>query len=172
MTESLQSSQKSNLLQVAIITSAHGIKGEVKIFLQTEFANFKRYKKFFDKNGEVIDIASKRFVKGEAAVIKLSGVTDRNGAEMLKKTEIFIDKGDLEKSEEGEFYSYELIGLKVFENEKEVGEVVGVLDHGGGELLSLKFLNSKVEEFLFNGHVFPEIDLQKGRMVLVRPEMV
>ncbi len=55
-------------------------------------------------------------------VLKFEGVEDINRAELLRNLYVEVEEGDLPPTEEGEFYVYQLLGLKVI---GEDGEVVG-----------------------------------------------
>lgn len=63
-----------------------------------------------------------RLLKKGMVVLKLEGVEDINRAELLRNLYVEVKEEDLPPTEEGEFYVYQLVGLRVL---KENGEVVG-----------------------------------------------
>ena len=95
---------------VGVITGAHGIRGEVKLrsFTATPDA-LARYAPLTTATGGTIEIAKLRPQKdGFIAVLK--GVTDRNAAEALKGTELFVPRDRLPAPGAGEVYVADLIG--------------------------------------------------------------
>ena len=73
--------------QVGIISSAHGIKGEAKVYPTTDDpARFKKLKKvLLDTGGEEkeVEIESVKFFK-QFVILKFKGIDDRNEIERLR----------------------------------------------------------------------------------------
>lgn len=119
-------------VEIGVITSASGIKGEVKVKSYAEDPS--RFKKIKDialsLKGHVADhkIESAR-AQGGMVVLKLEGVDTRDDAEKLRGAEIFMDSDDLEELPEGEHYIRDLIGLTVVDDEsgKMLGKVKDIL---------------------------------------------
>ena len=113
-------------VEIGVITSAVGLKGEVKVKSYAEDpSRFKKVKNIALKlKNKVTDqkIESAR-ISGGMAVIKLEGVNDRDSAELLRSAEIFMDSDDLEPLPEGQHYIRDLIGLTV--KDAESGETLG-----------------------------------------------
>lgn len=112
----------------------HGIKGEVKVKVHTDF-------KSFEKGNEVI-INNKNYVietsrsQNELLLVKFELINNRNDADLIKGLEIFTkDGGELL---EGEYHLTDLIGLVVYEDDNLIGEVTDVLDVPQGHVLVLK----------------------------------
>ncbi len=119
-------SKLSNPIQMAVIGAAHGIKGElrVKTFTGDPMA-LGDYGPLSDKDGRSFEIAAIRPAK-EVVVVRFKGVSDRNAAEALAGTELFIDRSMLpDDTDEGEFYHADLIGLSV---KDETGTLIGTGD--------------------------------------------
>src|SRR5687767_9090093 len=93
-----------DMVLVGLITSAHGIKGEVKLRSFTADPEaIAAYSPLETANGEKIAIAKLRAQKdGFIAILK--GVTDRNRAEALRGTELFVPRVRLPEPDEGEVY--------------------------------------------------------------------
>ena len=115
-------------VEIGVVTSAVGLKGEVKVKSYAEDpSRFKKVKDVALKlKGKVTDhkIESAR-ISGGMVVIKLEGVNDRDSAELLRSAEIFMDSDDLEPLPEGEHYIRDLIGLTIVD--AETGETLGKL---------------------------------------------
>ena len=84
-----------DLLQVGIITSTHGIKGEVKVFPTTDDVNrFKKLKHVvLDTNKEKIEleIEQVKFFK-QYAILKFKGIDDINDIEKYKKMSLYVTR--------------------------------------------------------------------------------
>lgn len=157
-------SKLSNPIQMAVIGAAHGIKGElrVKTFTGDPMA-LGDYGPLYDRNGRAFKIAAIRPAK-EVVVIRFKNVSDRNQAEALAGTELFIDRAMLpEDMDDGEFYHADLVGLAVRdETEAPIGRVTAVLNFGGGDLLELALAAKRGVLIPFTQAAVPEIDVAGG----------
>ena len=116
------------LLKVGVITSTHGIRGEVKVFPTTDDAKrFKKLKNVILDNGkEKIDmeIASVRFFKN-MVILKFKGIDDINDVEKYKKAELYVTRENAVPLKKDEYFIADLIGVEVTSDE---GEALGVID--------------------------------------------
>jgi 16S rRNA processing protein RimM len=127
------------MVLVGTITGAHGIRGEVKLRSFTEDPQaIAAYSPLETAKGAKIAIAKLRPHKdGFIAILK--GVTDRNAAEALRGTELFVPRERLPEPEEDEVYVHDLIGLAVhLPDGSLLGEIVDVADYGAGDLIDVK----------------------------------
>lgn len=117
-----------DLLKVGVITSTHGIRGEVKVFPTTDDAKrFKKLKNVILDNGkEKIDmeIASVRFFKN-MVILKFKGIDDINDVEKYKKAELYVTRENAVPLKKDEYFIADLIGVEVTSDE---GEALGVID--------------------------------------------
>ena len=117
-----------DLLKVGVITSTHGIRGEVKVFPTTDDAKrFKKLKNVILDNGkEKIDmeIASVRFFKN-MVILKFKGIDDINDVEKYKKAELYVTRENAVPLKKDEYFIADLIGVEVPSDE---GEALGVID--------------------------------------------
>jgi 16S rRNA processing protein RimM len=107
-------------------------------------------------------------VTAKGVVARIEGVSDRNGAEALKGAPLYIERERLPATEEGEFYHADLIGLAAVDDEgRPVGEVVGVYNHGAGDLIEVRLAESgKTELVAFTDAFVPAVDLAARRLVV------
>jgi len=114
-------------LRVGVVTSPHGVHGEVKVFPTTDDVNrFKLLKKVYISGtdlGEVFTVKSVKFFKN-LVILSFEEVTDRNNAEKLAKKDILIDRKDAVPLGEDEYFICDIIGFKVI---SDTGEELGVL---------------------------------------------
>ena len=83
------------LLRIGIITSTHGIKGEVKVFPTTDdVKRFSKLKKvILDTGKEKLDfeIQSVKYFK-QFVIVKFKGIDNINDVEMYKGKELFVTR--------------------------------------------------------------------------------
>lgn len=128
-------------LEVGKIVNTHGIRGELKLQLWCDDAEYlKRFKTlYFDENGnKSIRLLSVRPHKN-AAIIKLEGVDNMDSAEQLKNSILFADR-DNAPQEEGAHYIQDIIGCEAVDAEtgESYGRVNDVLNYGASDILEIK----------------------------------
>ena len=103
-------------------------------------------------------------------LLSLKGVTDRSLAEALNGSELFIQKSDLPELEEGTFYWFDLIGIKVYTtDERYLGRIESIIPTGSNDVYTVK--NGKKEVLIpALESVVVEIDLENKRMRVDLPE--
>lgn len=155
------------------ITGAHGIRGEVVVH---SFAavpeDIAAYGALSDKTGSrTFRLRIVRMTPKGALIVRIAGVADRNAAEALKGTELYIARDKLPEPGEGEYYHADLVGLAaVSPDGKVIGEVVSVQNYGAGDLLELRLVGAKETELVpFDDPFVPEVDIAAGRVVVVLP---
>ena len=165
-----------DLLLMGVIVGAHGIKGEVKIKTFSETPeSLSAYGSLQSKTGsERFKIKRQRVAKG-VVVAKLIGVNDRNAAEALKGTELYVSRDDLpELSDADEFYHADLVGLRAEEPDGHlVGTVVALQNFGAGDMVEVQPEGGGETLFVpFTHEAVPEVNVEEGRIVVVRPEEI
>lgn len=127
------------MVLVGAITGAHGIRGEVKLKSFTADPEaIAGYSPLETAKGRTFEIAKLRAQK-EGFIATLKGVTDRNAAEALRGTELFVPRDRLPEPEDDEVYVHDLFGLPVYLADGSLlGEIVDVVDYGAGDLIDVK----------------------------------
>lgn len=114
-------------LRVGIISSTHGIKGEVKVFPTTDNAKrFSKIKKVIldtEKEELELEIESVKFFK-QFAILKFKGIDNINGIEKYKGKELYVMRENAQKLGRNEYFIADLIGLRVTED---TGKALGAL---------------------------------------------
>ncbi len=154
---------------IAEITTAHGIKGFVKVRSYAEDENLLE-EPLADESGKVFSLRLKNALKGDW-VAQIEGVNDRNAAETLRGTKLYINRAALPDTDEGEYYIEDLKGLRILdESGKEIGTLTGVENFGAGDLLDIKPMSGQSFYLPFTKDV--QVDL-KGRTITIQmPEIV
>jgi 16S rRNA processing protein RimM len=157
------------------IGAAHGVRGEVRLHSFTsEPAAIVSYGPLETEDGSVVEIESLRPAK-DHFVARLSGVADRNAAERLVNTKLYVPRERLPAPREpDEFYHADLIGLAAVDRAgKPIGTVVAVHNFGAGDLIELRPTAGDQTEFLpFDEATVPQIDVAGGRVTIDRPAAV
>lgn len=161
------------MVLLGAIIGARGLKGEVllKVFTDPPEA-IAAYGPLLSEDGKVsVEIEKLSPAKGGFAAT-LKGVRDRNAAEALKGTGLYVSREALgETEEEDEFFHTDLIGLDVVQEGEVIGKVVAVPDFGAGDLLEIRLKDRKVTVLLpFTREAVPGVDLTAGRVTVVPPE--
>ena len=162
------------LLLVAQIGAAHGVRGEVRINTFTgdpmALGGFKALVLADGTPGPTL--LSVRPAKG-AVVARVKGSEDRNGAERLRGLKLYISRSDLPPPNEDEFYLADLIGLTVETSAGEsLGTVKAVQDFGAGDLLEIQPAKGPSWWLPFTREAVPEVRLPEGKVIAAPPEQV
>ncbi|TPI71114.1 ribosome maturation factor RimM [Mesorhizobium sp. B2-8-9] len=163
-------SKLENPVQMAVIGAAHGIKGElrVKTFTGDPLA-LADYGPLYARDGRAFQITDIR-PAGTVVVVRFKGVGDRNAAEALAGTELFVDRSVLpDDGEEDEFYHADLIGLDVRDDTGVIGRVVAVHNFGGGDILDVTLAGRKGVLIPFTQAAVPHVSIADG-FVEVNPQ--
>lgn len=114
-------------LQVGVISSTHGIRGEVKVFPTTDDASrFRQLKKVYLDTGREkipLEIVGVKFLK-QFVILKFKGIDDINQIEGYKGKSLLIDREDAVELQEDEYFIADILGLQVY---TEDGVLFGVL---------------------------------------------
>lgn len=161
-------------LLIAKIGAAHGVRGEVKLVaFGDDPAALLDYGPLSAADGRRFTIAGLHEVAGRL-VARIEGVRDRNAAEAIAGTELFVERDRLPPTEdEDTFYHVDLIGLAaVTPAGAPLGHIVGVPNYGAGDLLEIAPVGDATGATLlvpFTRAVVPVIDVAGGRVVVDPP---
>jgi 16S rRNA processing protein RimM len=174
MNTSDKSDPKSRVL-LGTIANAHGIRGEVILRTYTSDPEaIAGYGPLSDEAGRrTFKIKSAR-VTPKGVIARLDGVSDRNAAEALRGVDLYVARARLPKPAEKEFYYADLIGLTARDEAgAEIGWIVNVVNFGAGDLLEIRFNDTKQTDYIpFTDACVPNVDVSGGFVTLVMPEMV
>ena len=125
------------IIELAAITGAHGVSGEVRLKLFGEGVEaLSRIKSFNEGKFTLKKIRSDN--KG-GAVARLAEVQTRNEAEKLRGTVLTAPRDALPTLDEGEYYHTDLIGLAVVTDAGDaVGIVTSVENFGATDILEIR----------------------------------
>lgn len=158
---------------VGQVGAAHGIRGEVRVKSFTApMEAFADYGPLASEDG-AITLNVQRFRPAETVlVVKFHEVADRNAAEALNGTRLFVDRAALPAPEDEEtFYQTDLIGLRAEGEDGTVhGTILAVPDFGAGDLLEIQPPAGSTVYLPFTRAFVPVVDIAGGRVVILPPE--
>ena len=156
--------------QVGVITSTHGVLGEVKVFPTTDdAARFKKLKQVILDTGKEdieLEIAGVKFFKN-MVILKFKGIDDMDTANKYRQKSLYVTRENAVKLRKNEYFIADLIGLKVTSDEgEELGEIEDVLQTGANDVYIVK--SESGEEILFPAikECIKEVDIEAGTMLV------
>jgi 16S rRNA processing protein RimM len=154
------------------IGAAHGVRGEVRLHSFTaDPSAITAYGPLETEDGRVFEIETLRPAK-EHFVARIAGIADRNAAERLKNTKLYVPRERLpEPDEPDEFYHADLVGLCVVDLAgQKRGTVIAVHNFGAGDLIEVTPEGGGKTELLpFDATHVPTVDIAAGKIVVVPP---
>ena len=125
-------------LQVGVISSTHGVRGEVKVFPTTDdVTRFRQLKKvYLDTGREMLplEIQNVKFFK-QFAILKFKGIDNINDIEKYRGQSLMIDREDAVDLDEDEYFIADMIGMKVCtEDGGEFGTLKDVMETGANDV--------------------------------------
>jgi len=167
----MNSISSPKLVCVAVISGAHGIKGEVKIRPLLENIDLLESAPLLSAAGkELFSIKITGELKN-SVIARISTITDRNAAELLKDTELFIPAANLPPAQDGEFYHSELIGLAARgKNGITFGTISNILNFGAGDILEITLTSGEQEMLPFSAPWVEDINTAQGFVIVNQAE--
>jgi 16S rRNA processing protein RimM len=109
----------SGFLLIGKVGKPHGLGGQVKV--QSRVSSFESYYPglpVYLGGGEELKewVLSEVKVQGQTLICRFQGVNNRNQAEALYGSTLYIHEKDLKPLPEGEYYCYQLIGSRVYDH--------------------------------------------------------
>lgn len=155
------------MLRVGVITSTHGVRGEVKVFPTTDDAKrFKTLKKVILDGREPLELSIEqvKFFKN-MVILKFKGYDNINDVETWRQRDLLITRDQAVELKEDEHFITDLIGLTVVNEEEAVlGRVKDVLETGANDVYVVELTGGKelllpaIKDCILN------VDLEGGRM--------
>jgi 16S rRNA processing protein RimM len=155
------------------IGAAHGIRGEVVVVTYTaEPEAIAGYGPLEDEAGSAKFALTVVRTSGKGLICRVAGISDRNAAEALRGTGLYLPRSRLPPPQAEEFYLADLIGLVAVDSEgRTIGSVVAVQNFGAGDLVEIRLAGTRRSEFLpFTKVCVPLVDLDGGRIVVAPPD--
>lgn len=157
-----------DLLQVGIITSTHGVRGEVKVYPTTDDPRrFRRLKEVVLDTGREklkLEIEGVKFFK-QFVILKFKGLDNMNDIEKYRQKSLYVTRKNAVRLQKDEYFIADLIGLKVQDEDgKELGTVKDVIETGANDVYEVEMADGKslllpaIKQCILN------VDVENGTM--------
>lgn len=134
-------------LRVGVISSTHGIRGEVKVYPTTDdperFLDLDEV--ILDTGGEhkILTIEGVKFFKNQV-ILKFKGYDNINDIEKYLKKDLLVDREHAVELEENENFIADLIDMEVVTDEgKVLGILTDVIETGANDVYAVKTTEGK-----------------------------
>lgn len=131
-----------NFLRVGVITSTHGVRGEVKVFPTTDDrSRFKKLKTVLldlGKDKKTLKIQEVKFFKN-MVILKFEGIDRIEDAEGFRQKDLLIERSQAVPLNPDENFIVDLIGLSVITDEGEsLGTLTDVIETGANDVYAVR----------------------------------
>jgi 16S rRNA processing protein RimM len=144
-TEARQESRSDLPETVAVgrVLRAHGVQGEVVVLVLSDVPDrvapgrrllLTREGTRKGEPARTVTVESARPHKS-GLLVRLEGVGDRDRADELRGAWLEVLRSEVPEPPAGTYYHFQLVGCRCFDNGQDLGEVVELLEDGGGLLL-------------------------------------
>ena len=155
-----------DLLRIGVITTTHGLRGEVKVFPTTDDASrFRKLKDVIMDTGKErldMEIEGVKFFK-QYVIVKFKGIDSINDVEKYKGAKLYVTRDKAVRLKKDEYFVADLIGMKVVtEDGALLGDLKDVMATGANDVYVVeredgsKILLPAIKECVLN------IDMEQG----------
>lgn len=127
-------------LQVGVITTTHGVRGEVKVFPTTDDpARFKELAHVYMENGAAymkLDVEGVKFFKNQV-ILKFRQFQNINEVEKYRGRGLFVTRDEAVKLSKDEYYYADLIGIKAVLSNGSEGILTQVIETGANDVYEI-----------------------------------
>jgi 16S rRNA processing protein RimM len=128
-------------LQVGVITSPHGLRGEVKVFPTTDdpqrFRQLKQVLLLREAETQALAIAGVKY-SGKFVILKFAGLDRIEDVEKLKGQGLWVERQDAVPLAEDEYFAADLLDMAVIgEDDEQLGRIVEVIHTGANDVYAV-----------------------------------
>ena len=159
-----------DFLRVGVISSTHGVRGEVKVFPTTDdVTRFRQLKKVYLDTGRemlTLEIQNVKFFK-QFAILKFKGIDNINDIEKYRGKSLMIDREDAVDLDEDEYFIADMIGMKVCtEDGSEFGTLKDVMETGANDVYIIDSLEHGEVLIPAIRECILDVDMDEERMTI------
>jgi 16S rRNA processing protein RimM len=164
-----KAAEPSLLLAVGIISSTHGITGELKVkSFSGEHAHLLALREAILRKGTAERKVTFEWVRRQdpGVIVKVEGLETPEKARALVGWEIWVARSSAAPLGDGEYYAADLCRCRVWFGEEEVGAVRSVWEGGPAQLLEVVGKEGTTFLVPFSEHFIGDVDLANGKISL------
>lgn len=155
-------------LQVGIISSTHGVRGEVKVFPTTDdVKRFRRLKEVILDTGKenlVLEIEGVKFFK-QFAILKFKGYDNINDIEKYRGKSLYVTRENAVGLKKDEYFIADLLGIKVLDEDGgELGVLQDVIETGANDVYQIRMSDGRELLLPAIKQCVLEVDVEAGFM--------
>ncbi len=157
-----------DLLQVGILSSTHGVRGEIKVFPTTDdVKRFKKNKEYIlgTKNGNIdVMVESVKFFK-QFVILKFEGIDTLDDILAYKGCSLYVNRAHAVKLQKDEYFIADLIGMEVFDEEDNyIGKLTDVLETGANDVYEITTEDEKTYLFPAIKECIKKVDMDNRKI--------
>ncbi len=171
MTKSSPSAAKDRVV-IGRAGAPHGVRGELRIFPLTDYPErFQGMERVY-VGEDLLPITGVRY-QNEKILLRFAGFDSREKAAALTGRFLSVDRAEAVPLAEGEYYTFDIIGLAVSDEAgQDLGTVTEVIQTGSNDVYVVSKKGQAAQTLVpALKSVVREIDLAGGRMVVALPEV-
>lgn len=156
--------------EIGVITSTHGLKGEVKVFPTTD--DVSRFEVIKDvlletKDGPLhLSVERVRFFKGRP-ILKFSGLDRIEDVENFRGKKLLVSRENAQPLEEDEYYIEDLLGSGLYlEDGSDYGTLRDVLHTGANDVFEVQKTDGTMEYLPAIQDVILSIDAEQKKITV------
>ncbi|MBR2037280.1 MAG: 16S rRNA processing protein RimM [Lachnospiraceae bacterium] len=155
-------------LQVGVISSTHGVRGEVKVFPTTDdVKRFKRLKEVILNTGKeeiTLEIEGVKFFK-QFVILKFKGYDNINDIEKYKGKSLLVTRANAVRLRRDEYFIADLQGLTVVDEEDKVlGTLRDVMETGANDVYIIDMSDGREVLVPAIKECILHVDIEAGKM--------
>lgn len=157
-----------DLLQVGILSSTHGVRGEIKVFPTTDdVKRFKKNKEYIlgTKNGNMdVRVESVKFFK-QFVILKFEGIDTLDDILVYKGCSLYVNRAHAVKLQKDEYFIADLIDMEVFDvDDNYIGKLTDVLETGANDVYEITTEDDKVYLFPAIKECIKKVDMDNRKI--------
>lgn len=160
---------KNKLLHIATIGKSVGLRGDMKLHIESDFPEqFKSGSTFLINDKDRVTLTNVNLNRG---LVKINGINNPEDAKKFINVKLYTTNEETRKNchlKDGEFFWFDIIGCEVFEDDKRLGVVKEIERITLSNYLSIKTDDSLIQKnfsksFLlpYNEHFILSVDIDK-----------
>ena len=156
------------MLQVGVVTTTHGVRGEVKVFPTTDDVNrFKKLKEVFldiGKEKVSLEIEGVKFFK-QMVILKFKGIDTLDDAAVYRQAGLYVTRENAVKLQKDEYFIADLIGVSVYdEADQLLGSLEDVMATGANDVYVIRMTDGRELLLPAIRQCILDVDVEQGRM--------
>ena len=156
------------VLQVGVITTVHGVRGEVKVFPTTDDVNrFKKLKEVILDTGRekiTLEIEGVKFFK-QMVILKFKGIDTLDDVAKYRQAGLYVTRSNAMKLDRDEYFIADLIGVEVYdESDQLIGVLEDVIATGANDVYTIRMTDGRELLLPAIKQCVLDVDVQGRRM--------